>query len=124
MADLMRKLSLPFIAGVLLFNSPVKANNLNFTLENDTDQTITGAWVSTRADQYWEPFSSFNDISAGASTYVSWPNGGPCWQQLRIKFDDGRYASWSEPFDLCTVGRIKIKYNANSNGYSANSYIQ
>lgn len=124
MADLVKTLSLPFIAGVLLFNSPVKANDLNFTLENNTGQTITAAWVSTRANQNWEPFSQFHDISAGASAYVSWPNGGPCWQQLEVQFDDGRYAYWLEPFNLCTVGRIKIKYDANSDRYSANSYIQ
>jgi hypothetical protein len=117
----MRKLLSIGILAPLVFSRPSFADTRDFDVVNDTSATIVGMWVSTPNDGYWEPVVPFNSVFPRTSTHVIFYHGGPCRVQLRIQLSDGSWPEWSSGFDLCTISKVKIWYDADEDTYIASS---
>jgi hypothetical protein len=107
---------LPLTAAILLYATPGHAQTTaDFNLVNGTRHTITAVALSTQNDNRWFPISG-EQIEAGDTTHITFDRPGfPCWQQLRIKFDDGVIDNFTEGFDLCQTSYIRIVTNEDGN---------
>jgi hypothetical protein len=86
--------------------------NQNFNLYNNTDiGTFTALWVSPHVQSGWDGSRTypFTPIRIGRSEYIHW-NGetGYDWYDLRVQFEDGYVAYWTDPSNLSRVSNIYV----------------
>jgi len=94
------------------------ANDRDFTIVNNTDDTIDGMWLSTRDSDTWYAISHFQTLAPGDSTEITFDQSGKCQVQLRIHLDDGTAHEWPAGFNLCKISKIRI-YQDNQGNYQA-----
>ena len=107
------------VAGLL---SPAAfAGEQDFTLVNRTGYQIDEVYVARPSSNSWG-----NDILGdgvrenGAKKLVKFkPTTSACKWQLAVKFEDGSNVEWAEPFDLCTIETLTLRYNKSSGVTSA-----
>lgn len=121
---MMRALSVAFAAVVfcvepIAFVPAALANDRDFTIINDTDDTIDGMWLSTRESDTWYAISHFHNLPPGESTEITFDQSGKCQVQLRIHLDDGSAHEWPAGFNLCKISKIRI-WQDNEGNYQAN----
>ena len=95
----------------------------NFTLVNRTGYQIDEVYVSRPTAKTWG-----NDILGdgvlpnGGSLPVRFsPNTQTCSWDIKVKFSDGSEVEWDEPFNLCQLSRITLRYNRSTGVTSADS---
>lgn len=106
------------VAG-LTFSSVSWAQSRDFTIINDTPQTIVEMWLSVHGDNTWHPTKGFKYLQPGDSVDVTFDYDGPCDVQLRVKLYDGSTPEWRDGFNLCQISSIKIWYDTNESIYQA-----
>jgi hypothetical protein len=100
---------------------PAAAQQQNFTLVNRTGYTIDQVYVSRPTAKSWG-----NDIlgegvlANGASKPVTFRAGTQgCMWDIKVVFDDSEEVEWDQPFNLCQITRITLRYNRSSGVTSA-----
>jgi hypothetical protein len=107
---------LPII--VLIWCGPAQANDRNFSLINQTAQTITGLWTSTQNDNIWHWVKGFQSIGPDGSSQIVFDNSGPCQIQFQIRLNDGSEHSWPQGVNLCQNGQVTVTFDNNTGIYS------
>ena|SRR5487761_405951 len=103
---------------ILVWHGPASANNRNFTLINQTAQTITGLWTSIPSDNIWHWVKGFQRIGSNGSSQIVFDSSGPCQIQFQIRMDDGSEHSWPQGVNLCQNGQVTVTFDNNTGIYS------
>lgn len=93
----------------------------DFTLINKTGYTLSELYVSpSNADDWQDDVLGADILDDGQTLDVSFQRAAKtCKWDLKVVYeDDDSSAVWRQ-IDLCTVGRITIKYNRKSDTTSA-----
>ncbi|MGU3496040.1 hypothetical protein ACLBXM_18520 [Xanthobacteraceae bacterium A53D] len=93
----------------------------DFTLVNKTGYDIEEVYVSpSRADDWEEDVLGKDVLEDGDSWHIRFTRAAkPCKWDLKVVYsDDGSSAIWYG-IDLCSVSKITIRYNRNSDTTSA-----
>jgi len=119
----MKKLSFVFAAVAILLPFEALAGDQDFTLINKTGYQIDEVYVATPSSKSWgKDIMGDGVLANGAKKTVKFKNSTTaCNWQLAVKFSDGSEAEWEDPFDLCTVEKITLKYDKGSNTTTAES---
>jgi hypothetical protein len=112
-----------FISAITVSFAPAHAAEAkqNFTIVNKTGYEIKSVYVSPNKSDDWEEDVLGRDAMAdGDSWDISFHRSEKtCHWDLKVVYtDDDSSAVWNN-IDLCTIGKITIKYNRKSNTTSA-----
>ena len=118
----MRKLALSALF-ILGFAAPAFAEaKQDFTLVNKTGYELNAVFVSpSHADDWGDDVMGQGTLSDGASVEIKFHRAEPTcnWDLKAVYTDDGSHAVWHD-IDLCTVSKITIRYNRNTDSTTAN----
>ena len=103
---------------ILVWHGPAWANNRNFTLINQTEQTITGLWTSIPSDNIWHWVKGFQSIGPNGSSQITFNSSGPCQIQFQIRMNDASEHSWPQGVNLCQNGQVTVTFDNNTGIYS------
>lgn len=117
----MRTLAFATAMAALLLPFAAQAGDQDFTLINRTGYQIDEVYVATPSSKSWgRDIMGDGVLAHGAKKLVRFKNSTTaCAWQLAVKFSDGSEVEWDEPFDLCTVEEIVLKYNRNTGDTTA-----
>ena len=96
-----------------LTSTVAKADVRDFKLYNDTNYDITSVWLSSEDDPNWNR-SRGSDLKAHYNETIQFDGAGSCIVQVRITFRNHEEATWTDGFDLCSTGVLRVR--ARSNG--------
>jgi hypothetical protein len=112
--------------GIVLAASPAIAGNRNFTLINDTRNTIDGVWISTSDDNTWHATTGLEPIDPGSSASIVFAINdvtSPCILQLRVHLQNvGASIEWDKGFNFCQLHKVKVWYNYDDDSYHVTYY--
>ncbi len=96
----------------LLMSGPLMAGDQDFDLMNKTGYTISEVYVSpSKANEWGEDVLGKREMHDGTKLSMHFPNEAKhCKWDLKVVYDDGTPAEWND-FDLCTVSKITIHWN-------------
>jgi len=92
--------------------APAFAGDRDFTLVNKTGYQINKVFVGPHSAASWG-----NDLMGSGvfvddgSLDVSFTGGGSCHWDLRVDYDDGTAATWSD-INLCETNKISLYWDA------------
>ncbi|OAN47738.1 hypothetical protein [Magnetospirillum moscoviense] len=117
----MKKFGLVFTAVLAMSPLAAWAGDQDFTLVNKTGYQIDEVYVATPSSKSWgKDIMGDGVLANGAKKNVKFKNSTTaCNWQLAVKFSDGSDVEWDEPFDLCEVEVITLKYNKSTGITSA-----
>lgn len=98
------------------------ADPRDFTLVNGTSWTIRHVYVAPSFATSWgdDVLSIVDVLSAGGSTYITFPNPSPgvCLYDIRIVFhgDTSIRPDWSN-INLCSTDRARVWFNKSTQKY-------
>jgi len=104
-------------AGAVLAAASANARyTLDFTLVNETGYTIVEVFVSPARSNNWEEDVLGRDVlENGERLEIAFPKEAKgCKWDLMVTYDDDEQASW-EDFDLCSLSKIELRYDRNTN---------
>lgn len=96
------------------------AGDQDFTLVNRTGYTISEVYVAPSKSSDWEEDVLGQDILEDRSSVdINFSRSeDTCRWDLKVVYDDESTAEWAA-FDLCTVSKVTIFYNAKTDVTSA-----
>ena len=117
----MKKLAFAVLAAAMFTSAAAQAGDQDFALVNKTGYQIDEVYVATPSSKSWgKDIMGDGVLANGAKKNIIFRNSTTaCKWQLAVKFQDGSDVEWEEPFDLCTVEVITLKYNKSTGVTSA-----
>ncbi len=111
------------VIGAAISTEAAAQGRQDFTLVNRTGYQIDEVYVSLPTAKTWgNDILGENVLRNGASLPVRFASGAQgCSWELKVKFDDGSEVEWNEPFNLCQISRITLRYNRSTGVTSADS---
>ena len=99
------------LAAVLLLSatSLASASDADFKLRNKTGYQIDEVYVAAHSSQNWgRDLMGRDALADGESLNVTFPHGGgACRFDIRVKYEDGDKAEWSD-VNLCQYNAISL----------------
>ncbi|MBF0095545.1 MAG: argininosuccinate lyase [Alphaproteobacteria bacterium] len=108
-------------AAVLSAPTPAAAGDQDFTLVNKTGYELNAVYVSPSRESDWgEDVMGRDTLGNGESVEIEFHRSEKScrWDLKAIYTVDGSSAEWSN-IDLCSVDKITIRYNKNTDTTSA-----
>ncbi|MBC6941835.1 MAG: hypothetical protein DWB45_03820 [Xanthomonadales bacterium] len=99
-------------AGGLLAAGSALAENLNFTLVNNTGYPINEVYVSSAATKSWEEDVMGRDqLGDGDGVDIRFdPGEKGCLWDLKVVYEDDESAVWDR-LDLCELSKVTLHYD-------------
>ncbi|MDX2101836.1 MAG: hypothetical protein SF002_04775 [Alphaproteobacteria bacterium] len=93
----------------------------DFTLINRTGYQIDEVYVSRPTAKTWgRDILGDGVLANGASKAIRFAAGTQgCQWDIMVKFDDGSEVEWDQPFNLCEISRLTLRYNRSTGVTSA-----
>lgn len=93
----------------------------DFILENRTGYPIEEVYVARPNSKIWgRDILGEGFLENGTRKTVRFkPETNACQWDIQVKYDDGTVVEWATAFNLCTISRLVLYYDANSDTTSA-----
>jgi hypothetical protein len=93
-----------------LISEPARADHLNFTLFNDSSQTIVRLYISPARENNWRANILREVVNMGESTRITFPGqspASPCVWDVKAILTDG--AESLGRFNLCKIDTVNVR---------------
>lgn len=117
----MKKLAFAVLAAAMFTSAAAQAGDQDFTLVNKTGYELNAVFVSPgHGDAWGEDVMGRDTLGDGESVHITFKRAEKtCEWDLKVVYTvDDSSAVWHD-IDLCSVSKITIRYNKNSDKTTA-----